>query len=102
MKMEISTFKIEGMRKRVSTQQNDTNLKVRHKLFVSNLVCVYVEHNVYFEKKAEFGVFSNELKNGKIELESQNQRIVAQELLDCFFSPSVYARKKKSNPKARE
>ena len=35
------------MRKRVSTQQNDTNLKVRHKLFVSILVCVYVEHKIY-------------------------------------------------------
>ena len=58
--------------------------------------------SVYFEKKAEFGGFSNELKNGKIELESQNQRIVALRAFGLlFFSERLREEEKKQSKSSR-
>ena len=71
---KIIVFKISKHETPVTTQDNNAQLNY---LMVKKLEIP--DANVYFEKKAEFGGFSNELKNGKIELESQNQRIVARE-----------------------
>jgi hypothetical protein len=51
--------------------------------------------------KAQYGFFSNELKNEKIELESQNLTFFLECFWFIFFSERL-REEEKSNPKARE